>query len=725
MEEIERRRRIKLHPYTGNFHFAPGKYSDLHGLGKYRVSSPGVNDTELNSFDESDDYYREIEQKYNGLVDGRVTFGKTRSFDDSSIIGRRTFLRCSSDTSAISSSSAPLNDEKEGLDPLDTALSERMLNLRKYGKLNGQVHRDSDPTPISPTSRIKKFKRAKAKHVGGIKTRHWQPDNSDKRDKSPPRRKRISPPLPPHSEPAEPLHLTEPKGSWQVHGEEGAKGFAYVNGNGSTRSAVRQVLTDKYELHPDKILGEGSYAVVILATCKETGTYVAVKVISKSKGGSPEEEARFQREIDHQSRLWHHNVVAVRDVYESSESVYMVLDYCPGGTLEQMLQLRRRLDEEETRFIAYQLLSGLAYIHENGVLHGDLKPGNIMFTPPTAAALEASDAAWNRVDLLFEKKKREGTLTISLNQAPVVDYDAVMRSEGRAEEDARNGKSGIVSEAKQAYLRERLVHGTDIQSVGGAPVKARRGSSGNLEASMGGGAQGFASAAHRNHLRRRKKPRNPALTPSSSSEEAALVDRDSESGDQQTQEQSGTHKGGRGRSESGRSIEVDERYQGHIRYKCPYGMLVRVCDFGLSQKIPDVKHFKHTGDVRKAPYTPGGTEGYLAPEIMAHKPYGLAADLWAIGTVLYKCLSGNLPFVPPTACLERDAKFNGPAWRKISQPCKDLLASLLTADEGARPSAKQCLHHSWFADILIISDGIIPEIGSPTHGDAISLANKY
>jgi hypothetical protein len=51
------------------------------------------------------------------------------------------------------------------------------------------------------------------------------------------------------------------------------------------------------------------------------------------------------------------------------------------------------------------------------------------------------------------------------------------------------------------------------------------------------------------------------------------------------------------------------------RYKCPYGMLLRVGDFGLCQKVPDVRHFQHTGDVRKAPYTPGGTEGYLPPEV--------------------------------------------------------------------------------------------------------------
>jgi hypothetical protein len=44
-------------------------------------------------------------------------------------------------------------------------------------------------------------------------------------------------------------------------------------------------------------------------------------------------------------------------------------------------------------------------------------------------------------------------------------------------------------------------------------------------------------------------------------------------------------------------------------------MLLRVGDFGLCQKVPDVRHFQYTRDVRKAPYTPGGTEGYLPPEV--------------------------------------------------------------------------------------------------------------
>lgn len=352
----------------------------------------------------------------------------------------------------------------------------------------------------------------------------------------------------------------------------------------------------------------------------------------------------------------------------------------------------------------------------------------------------------NRVDLLYEKKRREGTLTISLNQAPVVDYDAMKRSgSGSDGTRARAVKSqtelDIAKDANTALLRERVVKGGDIMAL--TPSKPRRTrsvTSGVDEPQLGGGALGFASAAHRNTLRKKMSSNNVAIKkkaettedvvlsaeaaaansftmPSmvrprraSSTSNADSVGADDSSSDAPTKpaEVSSRHRT-YSRSDSGAgNIEVDERYQGHIRYKCPYGMLLKLCDFGLSQKIPDVKHFRHTGDVHKAPYTPGGTEGYLAPEVLQHKPYGLAADLWAVGTVLYKCLSGNLPFVPATACLTREVKFNGPAWRKVSESCKQLIQSLLTVEEGGRLSAKQCLDHEWFSDILLISTVIIP-----------------
>ena len=345
---------------------------------------------------------------------------------------------------------------------------------------------------------------------------------------------------------------------------------------------------------------------------------------------------------------------------------------------------------------------------------GDIKPGNIIFQPPSPTDPDGHSGPTSRVDLLYEKKRRAGTLTISLNQAPVVDYDAVKRSGSggqRAEQMLAQSALDIVNDAQLALLRERVVKGGDIMSVG-TPTKARRARSVTSvadEPQLGGGALGFASAAHRNQLR---KTKNLQAKRHDSVNDLTLLDSEFKPSSTTGVSSPSSHRSrtySRSDSGSGGGIEIDERYQGHIRYKCPYGMLLKVCDFGLSQKIPDVKHFRHTGDVHKAPYTPGGTEGYLAPEVLAHRPYGIAADLWAAGTVLYKCLSGTLPFVPPTACLERDVKFNGVAWKKVSEPCKAFIKSLLTVEESGRMSAKQCLNHAWFADILLISSVIIRE----------------
>ena len=53
--------------------------------------------------------------------------------------------------------------------------------------------------------------------------------------------------------------------------------------------------------------------------------------------------------------------------------------------------------------------------------------------------------------------------------------------------------------------------------------------------------------------------------------------------------------------------------------------------------MPDVKYYRYTGDVHKVPYTVvRGTMGYLAPEILREESYGIAADVWSIGIILYE-----------------------------------------------------------------------------------------
>ena len=82
--------------------------------------------------------------------------------------------------------------------------------------------------------------------------------------------------------------------------------------------------------------------------------------------------------------------------------------------------------------------------------------------------------------------------------------------------------------------------------------------------------------------------------------------------------------------------------EGDIRYA------LKLCDFGLSRKVPDVRFFKHTGDVHRVPFEGmEGTMAYIAPEMFQQQSYTKAVDVWSVGIMLYEMLVGYTPFYPP------------------------------------------------------------------------------
>jgi serine/threonine protein kinase len=121
-------------------------------------------------------------------------------------------------------------------------------------------------------------------------------------------------------------------------------------------------------------LGVGAMAQIWLAHDLELERRVAVKILRPDA-----ERERFRREARAVAGLAHPNVCRLYDFGETDRGPFMVLEYLPGGSLEDRLRPGRPLEDGDTRRIAAEISAGLAHAHERGLVHRDLKPANVLF----------------------------------------------------------------------------------------------------------------------------------------------------------------------------------------------------------------------------------------------------------------------------------------------------------------------------------------------------------
>jgi serine/threonine protein kinase len=140
------------------------------------------------------------------------------------------------------------------------------------------------------------------------------------------------------------------------------------------------VIAGRYRL--DQLLGRTGMSEVWQATDLELGRNVALKLLAGDA-----DTARFEREAKAVAALAHPNVTQLYDYGEEDGRPFMVLEYLPGGTLEDRLREQGRLPDELTFAIAADIASGLAHAHARGVVHRDLKPSNVLFDEEGRAKL--------------------------------------------------------------------------------------------------------------------------------------------------------------------------------------------------------------------------------------------------------------------------------------------------------------------------------------------------
>ncbi len=147
-------------------------------------------------------------------------------------------------------------------------------------------------------------------------------------------------------------------------------------GSAKTVESVGAVFGERYRI--DAPLGQGGMAEVFRATDLKLKRHVALKVVREDDRWSGHFD-RLEREALTASGLNHPNLVTVHDVGREEDCAWIAMELVDGESLADLLE-RRRLTPGEALAIAAQVADGLSAAHENGVVHRDLKPGNVMLT---------------------------------------------------------------------------------------------------------------------------------------------------------------------------------------------------------------------------------------------------------------------------------------------------------------------------------------------------------
>ena len=133
-----------------------------------------------------------------------------------------------------------------------------------------------------------------------------------------------------------------------------------------------EVIAGRYRL--EERLGAGGMSEVWSALDLDLGRRVAVKLLAPNA-----DRVRFEREARAVAAVAHPNICALYGYGETEGRPFMVLEYLPGGSLEERLAPGQPLPDDQTWRIAGDLAAGLAHAHERGLVHRDLKPSNVLF----------------------------------------------------------------------------------------------------------------------------------------------------------------------------------------------------------------------------------------------------------------------------------------------------------------------------------------------------------
>lgn len=132
--------------------------------------------------------------------------------------------------------------------------------------------------------------------------------------------------------------------------------------------------SNTYKRHEE--LGRGGFGAVYRVTEQSTGKEYALKAISRERVAKPKSLEKLKSEITIQRSLDHPNIVKSYDSFEDSSNYYILIELCAGHSVKDLVKRKGHLSESETARILSDVMAGLCYLHDNRIIHRDLKLEN-------------------------------------------------------------------------------------------------------------------------------------------------------------------------------------------------------------------------------------------------------------------------------------------------------------------------------------------------------------
>jgi eukaryotic-like serine/threonine-protein kinase len=151
------------------------------------------------------------------------------------------------------------------------------------------------------------------------------------------------------------------------------------------RAALEARLGSQYAI--ESLLGQGGMGSVFRATDRTLHRPVAIKVISGDVASNPELKERFLLEARTVAKLRHPNIVAVYSAGDADGLLYFVMELVPGESLRELLAREGKVEPHRAERILHELALALDYAHQNGIVHRDVKPENILLDGDTGRAM--------------------------------------------------------------------------------------------------------------------------------------------------------------------------------------------------------------------------------------------------------------------------------------------------------------------------------------------------